>query len=149
VIDEATPIACALARPFEGLRLRPYLCPAGIPSIGYGATYYLDGRPVTLNDPPISREAAERLLVVTMARVYVAGALRLCPTVGTARRLAGLGDFGFNLGLTRLKASTLRKRVLAGDWLGARAELSKWTRGGGRVLPGLVRRRAAEAATLE
>lgn len=145
MIEEATPIACALARPFEGLRLRPYLCPAGIPSIGYGATYYLDGRPVTLKDPPISREAAERLLVVTMGRVYVAGAARLCPAADTPGRLAALGDFAFNLGLARLKASTLRKRVQAGDWPGARAELAKWTRGGGRVLPGLVRRRAAEA----
>lgn len=148
MIPEATAIACDLAKTFEGLRLRPYLCPAGIPTIGYGATYYIDKRPVALTDPAISKDAAERLLTVTMGNIYVAGAYSLCPTADTPARLAALGDFAFNLGLSRLKSSTLRKRVLDGDWTGAHTEILKWTRGGGKILPGLVRRRIAEAALL-
>jgi lysozyme len=62
--------------------------------------------------------------------------------------MAAITDFAFNLGLTRLKASTLRRRLRAGDLAGAAAELRKWVRGGGRVLAGLVLRREAEAALL-
>lgn len=144
--SDALSIACALARRFEGLRLRAYLCPAGIPSIGYGATFYLDGRPVRLGDQPISVDAAERLLVRSMETIYLPATLKLCPTADTPGRLGALVDFTFNLGPARLKTSTLRKRALARDWQGATQELLKWTRGGGRVLPGLVARRAAEAA---
>ena len=66
----------------------------------------------------------------------------------TRGRAAADADVAANLGLTRLRASTLRKRVLAGDRAGARREIVKWVRGGGRVLPGLVARRNAEAALI-
>jgi lysozyme len=69
----------------------------------------------------------------------------LCPGL-RGERLAAIADFAYNLGLGRLKASTLRRRLNAGDYAGARQELRKWVRGGGRVLPGLVLRREAEAA---
>lgn len=134
----------ALCRRFEGWRSRPYLCPANVWTIGYGATHYLDGRTVKPIDPPITQETGERLLMRQIEATYLPGALALCPTADTDGRRAALGDFAFNLGLTRLKGSTLRKRVLAGDWDGARTELMKWTRGGGKVLPGLVARRKAE-----
>jgi lysozyme len=65
-----------------------------------------------------------------------------------AGALAAVTDFAFNLGLARLKGSTLRRRLVAGDMAGAANELRKWTRGGGRVLPGLVLRREAEVALL-
>lgn len=142
----AVAVAAALARRFEGLYLTPYLCPAGVPTIGYGATRYLDGRPVKLTDPPISREAAERLLLRQVERTYLPAVLRLCPRVDDANRLAALIDFCFNLGAGNLSASTLRKRVNAGRWADVPAELRKWNRGGGRVLAGLVKRREAEAA---
>lgn len=137
--------ALALARRFEGLRLRPYLCPAGIPTIGYGHT----GPDVTLQSQPITRTFAEELLVEDMAR-FVAGALRLCPALATEPdgRLAAIADFAFNLGLGRLQTSTLRRRVNQRDWPAAAHELRRWVRGGGRVLPGLVARREAEVALL-
>lgn len=140
----AADIVAALCRRFEGWRSRPYVCPAGVPTIGYGATHYLDGRRVTMADPPISRETGERLLMRQITGTYLPGALALCPMADTDGRKAAMADFAFNLGLTRLKGSTLRRRVLAGDWEGARTELMRWTRGGGRVLPGLVARRRAE-----
>jgi lysozyme len=56
----AIEISAALCRRFEGLFLQPYLCPAGVPSIGYGTTHYADGRAVTLKDPAITKAQAER-----------------------------------------------------------------------------------------
>jgi lysozyme len=146
--SEAAELTAALCRRFEGFRARAYLCPAGVPTIGYGATTYLDGRPVRLADPPLSREAAERLLLGHILQVYLPGTRALCPLL-QGRAMAAITDFAFNLGLTRLKASTLRRRLRAGDLAGAAAELRKWVRGGGRVLSGLVLRREAEAALLQ
>lgn len=132
----------ALIRRFEGLRLRAYLCPAGVPTIGYGST----GPDVKLGQACTVEEAENRM--AGDAAVFLAGACAAVPTAQTAGRQAALADFAYNLGLTRLRASTLRKRALAGDWDGVRVELAKWVRGGGRVLPGLVTRRRAEADLL-
>jgi lysozyme len=144
----AVKVAAALARRFEGLYLLPYLCPAGIPSIGYGATYYEDGRRVTLKDSAITRERAETLLLWMVRTIYLPAVLRLCPAIDTPERLAALIDFAFNLGAGQLAASTLRKRVNASRWAEVPAEIRKWNRGGGRVLRGLVLRREAEAALI-
>ena len=147
--SEAILIAAALCRQFEGLFLRPYLCPAGIPTIGYGTTMYENGVKVTLADRPITKERAEALL-----QWELKGKLRqvvaLCPTlVGSGpKRMGAILDFTYNLGSGRLQASTLRKRLLAEDWERAKIELNKWVLGGGKVLPGLVKRRALEAALL-
>lgn len=148
MIDEAVDLAASLARRFEGLRLTPYLCPAGVPTVGYGATRYPSGLAVQLTDPPISRETAERMLVLSIRKGYLPAALTLCPEVDTAGRLAALVDFTFNLGPGQLRASTLRRRVNAGRWDDVPTELRKWTRGGGRVLKGLVIRREAEITLL-
>jgi lysozyme len=146
---DAVTLAAALARRFEGLYLTPYLCPAGVPTIGYGATHYLDGRPVQLTDAPISRETAERLLLAQVRTVYMPAVLRLCPGADSPERLAALVDFAFNLGSSRLRASTLRKRVNSGAWGAVPSELRRWTMAGGRVLRGLQLRREAEAALID
>lgn len=146
--DLALEVAAALCRRFEGLRLRPYLCPAGVPTIGYGATHYEDGRRVQLKDQPITAERAEQLLLHHLRTVYLPTVLRLCPGVDTAERLAALVDFCFNLGGGNLQASTLRRRVNAQSWDEARAELLKWVLARGQVMRGLLLRRQAEAALL-
>ena len=146
--DRAVAIAAALARRFEGLSLTPYLCPAGVPTIGYGATHYDDGSAVTLLDPPITRERAHDLLLWMVRQEYLPAVRRLCPQLDSPERLAAIIDFAFNLGTGRLRASTLRRRINAEDWDGADVELRKWVRAGGRVLRGLVLRRAAEAMWL-
>ena len=138
----------ALARRFEGCYLTPYLCPAGVPTLGVGATYYEDGTPVTLLDPAITRERAEALLLWMVRTRYLPAVLRLCPGVDNPQRLAALIDFAFNLGAGKLRASTLRRKVNAGAWIDVPAELRKWVKGGGRVLRGLVIRREAEAALI-
>lgn len=144
MIDAAVQLAAVLCRRFEGLYLRPYFCPAGVPTIGYGATYYRDGRRVKLSDPAVSRAEAEILLAWMLRTQYLPAVLNLCPKVDTAERLAALTDFAFNLGVSRLKTSTLRRRVNAGDWGGVPVELRKWDKGGGKSLKGLRLRRAAE-----
>lgn len=144
----AVQVAVALARRFEGLYLTPYLCPAAIPTIGYGATFYENGIRVTLKDPPITRDRAEALLLWMVRTIYLPAVLKLCPNVDTPGRLAALIDFVFNLGAGRLAASTLRKRVNADRWAEVPAEIRKWNRGGGRVLRGLVLRREAEAVLI-
>lgn len=142
-------MAAALCRPFEGLRLRPYLCPAGYPTIGYGTVFKPDGSRVTMEHPPISQETAEAWLVYELRATYLPGVLSTSPALlARPRALGALTDFAYNLGVGRYRASTLRRRVDALDWAGAREELAKWVRGGGQVLPGLVRRRAAEATLM-
>jgi len=146
MMDEALSIVIGLCLRFEGVYLRPYLCPAGVPTIGVGSTRYIDGTPVRLTDPPITREHALHLLRETLVRTYLPQTLQLCPTADTPGRVAALVDFAYNCGVGNLRASTLRRHVNAGRWADVPAELAKWVRGGGRVLPGLVKRRAAEAA---
>jgi lysozyme len=134
---------------FEGMYLKPYLCPAAVPTIGVGSTFYEDGRRVSLADPPITRERAMELLEWELTRC-LPKVLSLCPTLRDwgDKPTGAILDFAFNCGTGALQASTLRKRVNADDVDAAKAELMKWTRGGGRVLPGLVKRRAAECALL-
>lgn len=145
MIDAALPVALALMRRFEGFYPKPYVCPAGVPTIGYGNTYYESGDRVALTDPPISRERAEALLLWAVRTVYLPQVLRLCPGLDNPDRLAALIDFTYNLGGSNLKASTLRKRVNSGDWDAVPEELRKWNKAGGRVLRGLTIRREAEA----
>lgn len=146
--DLAVEIAAVLIRNFEGRMLYPYLCPAGVPTIGYGATYYEDGRAVTLRDAPITTERAEALLLWMIRTKYLPAVVRLCPGVDSPPRLAALIDFTFNLGAGNLRASTLRRRVNAGRWDDVPAELRRWVKGGGRTLAGLVRRREAEVSLI-
>jgi lysozyme len=148
-VDEAVEVAAALCRPFEGLRLQPYICPAGYPTIGYGTVWKPDGSKVTMEHPPISKETAESWLVHELRHNYMVGVLRTSPSLlARPKALGAMTDFAYNLGVARYRSSTLCKRVNAQDWGGAKEQLALWVRGGGRVLPGLVKRRAAEAALL-
>ena len=143
-------LAAELCRRFEGFRSQPYLCPAGIPTVGYGSTYYADGRKVTLQDAPMDEPAARALLLAELHHTYAPGVLRLCPVLGTdERRLNAIVDFVYNLGVGRLQTSTLRRKINAQDWGGAKEQLMLWTRGGGKVLPGLLKRRQAECLLMD
>ncbi len=145
-LKSSVDLAASLCRAFEGLFAKPYTCPAGVPTIGYGTTIYPDGRKVTLDDQAITRETAEALLHHELLALEP-HILRLCPTVADSpRRTAALIDFAYNLGWPRLRASTLRRCVNRRDWPGARIEILRWNRAGGRILKGLTLRRQAEAA---
>jgi len=138
-------IAASLCKQFEGFRSRPYLCPAGVPTIGYGSTYYSDGRKVTLQDPPMDEPAASALLMYELQHTYLPSVLRQCPILATdERKCNSVVDFVYNLGCGRLQTSTLKRKINAQDWEGAKEELMKWSKAGGKVLPGLLKRRKAE-----
>lgn len=148
-------IAAELCRRFEGFRSKPYLCPAGVPTIGYGSTFYSDGRKVTLQDAPMDEPEARKLLMVELLHKYAPGTIRQCPILLTLamkendwKKLNAIVDFAYNLGVGRLQTSTLRRKINEQDWEGAKEQLMLWTRGGGRVLPGLLKRRQAECSLL-
>lgn len=127
-----------LIRTFEGCRLMPYLCPAGVWTCGWGST-----GPDVVPGQPWTQEYADQRMKQDAMR-FARGTLALCPRL-TGTRLSAIADFSYNLGLGNLQASTLRRKVNAEDWDEAKTQLMRWVRGGGRVLPGLVRRRKAEA----
>ncbi len=147
--------AADLCRKFEGFRAKPYLCPANVWTIGFGSTYYPDGWKVQPTDQPVTIEYAESVLIHELLKTYAPGVMRLCPEVFADAMRTGewgpfnaLVDFTYNLGVGKLQTSTLRRKARALDWEGVKEELQKWNRGGGKVLPGLVKRRAAEVALL-
>jgi lysozyme len=142
-------LAASLCRQFEGFRSKPYLCPAGVPTIGYGSTYYSDGRKVTLNDALISQEDASALLMVELNHTYLPGVLRNCPILATdEKKCNAIVDFVYNLGIGRLQTSTLKRKINSQEWESAKEQLMLWTKGGGKVLPGLLKRRQAECSLL-
>ena len=106
---QAIAIAADLCRHFEGLSLKPYICPAGYATIGYGATFHPNGKRVLITDSPITKEYADEILAYDLEK-FLAGVLVQCPVLsGQTNRLAAITDFAFNLGLGRLKASTTTK----------------------------------------
>ena len=123
---------------FEGCHLMPYLCPAGVWTAGFGST----GPDVFPGRPWTQAYADQRM--ASDAIKFARGTLALCPSL-RGDQLSATADFSYNLGLGRLKGSTLRKRINAGDAAGTGTELQKWVFGGGKKLNGLVKRRAAEA----
>ena len=147
---KAVQIAANLCVKFEGVFLKPYKCPAGIATIGIGATFYEDGRNVTLKDPPITKEQAMSLLKFHLENVFLPGVFRQCPILvkEKAEKIAAILDFAFNAGVGRLQTSTLKRKINAQDWDGAKEQLMLWTKGGGKVLPGLLKRRQAECALM-
>lgn len=140
---KASPQCIALISSFEGFRAAPYLCPAGVPTIGFGSTRYPDGRKVTLQDPPITEDEAAEILAATLGG-YEREVDRMVNIVVEQHEFDALVDFAYNCGARNLESSTLLKKLNRGDREGAAAEFGKWVNGGGKVLPGLVRRREAE-----
>ena len=143
-------LAAELCRKYEGYRSKPYLCPANVATIGYGSTYYADGKKVTLQDPPMDEPTARALLLIELEHTYLPGVLRNCPILATdVRKCNSIVDFAYNCGVGRLQTSTLKRKINASDWEGAKEQLMLWTKGGGKVLPGLLKRRTAECALLD
>ena len=138
---------------FEGLRLKPYLCSAGVPTIGYGSTFYPSGRKVTMSDKPITQETAFWMLK-QVANMFAKDVDSLVTSNINQNQFNALVSFAFNLGSDidadnipeGLGDSRLLRRVNANpnDPEIAR-EFVKWNKAGGRVLDGLTKRRLKEA----
>jgi lysozyme len=127
----------------EGFSSTPYLCPAGVPTIGYGSTRYADGRTVTMQDAPVSKQEAIALVQATLTQ-YEDAVNRYVAVPLKQSQFDALVDFAYNAGAQNLRTSTLLKKLNAGDYQGAANEFPRWNMGGGVVLRGLVKRRDAE-----
>ena len=134
-----------LIKQFEGLKLNPYLCPASIPTLGFGNTYYPDGTKVKLTDPAITKEKAEELLKFLLV-TYEKAVDSYCRDDISQSQFDALASFCYNVGTGNLQKSTLIKKVNANPQDPTiRAEFMKWNKAAGKVLLGLTRRRTAEA----
>ena len=151
VPDEAVEIV----KKYEGLHkvrsdglVYPYVCPAGVWTIGYGSTREADGSRIHAGTPPKTVEECELLLIRDLDDC-ARKAVWLSPLlVKSDRRRSAIISFIYNLGWPNYRASTLRKRVLSEDWSGAAGQIKRWVFAAGRKLPGLVRRREEEAGLL-
>jgi len=130
---------------FEGLKLKPYLCSAKIPTIGYGNTYYSNGKHVTLLDEAITQLEAFEMFKEIADRFALAVNKRLTKPV-TQNQFNALVSFAYNVGTGGFSTSTLLKKVNVNpNDLSIRNEFMKWTKAGGKVVQGLVNRREKEA----
>jgi len=140
VTDEALD----LIREFEGFRGRAYRCPAGVWTIGYGHTA-MAGTPAVTAGMELTRAEADAILRRDVAAV-AEGVRRLLRARLSERQFSALVSFAFNVGLGNLASSSVLKAANGGDLDRVPKRLMLWTKARGRTLPGLVRRRAAEAA---
>ena len=155
-----------LMHQYEGYRTKPYLCPAHIWTIGYGHVLYqdqirlpvvrVDGKdtPMIRKEMPLkpednrvwTKEEIEKLFADDVAS-FERGVLRLAPVVLDRQgAFDACVSFSFNAGLGNFQRSTIRMKTNRREWDAAAEAFMQWTRGGGKELPGLVKRRKAEKA---
>lgn len=132
----------ALLKSFEGCELTAYQDSVGVWTIGYGWTQPVNGKPVG-KGMIISQETADSLLRSGVVQ-YEKGVTGLVTVAVNQNQFDALADFAYNLGVKSLEGSTLLKKLNAGDYQAAADEFPKWNKAGGKVLNGLVKRRAAE-----
>lgn len=144
-ITEISSVGIELIKKFESFQSKPYLCPAGIPTIGYGATFYTSGKKVTLNDKQITEEEAS-ILLKTMLKSFEQYVDSYCIDTISQNQFDALVSFCYNIGPNNLKSSTLIKKVnINPKDPSIKDEFMKWNKGGGKILKGLVKRREEES----
>ncbi len=140
----------------EGVRTKPYRCPALLWTVGVGHVIdpnhirvkFEDRKNIALPDEwnrVLSMAEVDRILAEDLAN-FERGVLRLCPTGLTQGRFDALVSFSFNVGLGNLQRSTIRMKHNRGDFEEAAEAFMQWTKAGGKELPGLVKRRKDEKA---
>jgi lysozyme len=149
--------AIRMIKHHEGVRTRPYRCPALLWTIAVGhvidpthaAVKYEERRTLPIPegwDRILTMGEVDAILAQDLGR-FERGVARLCPAVvGHQGRFDALVSFAFNVGLGNLQRSSLRMKTNRGEFEEAADEFMKWTKAGGRVLPGLVKRRQDERA---
>ena len=147
--------AIEMIKHHEGLRTKPYRCPALLWTVGVGhvidpthaAVKYEERKNLPVPegwDRILSMGEVDAILAKDLGR-FERGVLRLCPAAaGRQGVFDALVSFSFNVGLGNLQRSSLRMKTNRGDFEGAASEFMKWTKAAGKVLPGLVKRRLDE-----
>jgi len=141
----------------EGVKTRPYRCPALLWTVGVGhvidpshiAVKYEERRNLPIPDGwdrSLTMDEVDAILAQDLAK-FERGVARLCPAaLGNQGIFDALVSFSFNVGLGNLQRSGLRMKTNRGDFQDAAEEFMKWTKAAGKVLPGLVKRRKDERA---
>jgi lysozyme len=143
----------------EGVKNKPYQCPALLWTVGVGHVIdpnharvpFADRKTLPIPagwDRVLSAQEIDDILRKDLAR-FEAGVLRLIKVKLTQGQFDALVSFAFNVGLGNLQNSTLRMKLNRGDYEGAAEQFLVWTKAGGRVLPGLVKRRTHEKEMFE
>ena len=151
-----SPKAIEMIKHHEGVRFKPYQCPAKLWTIGVGHVLYPDqgklpieqrgGYALRAEDSrQFSKEEVDGILRNDLSR-FERGVERFCPVALTQGEFDALVSFSFNVGLGTLQRSTLRQKLLRGDKAGAAEELLKYCMAGGKILKGLQNRRIDERA---
>ena len=147
--------AIRMIKHHEGVRTRPYQCPALLWSVGVGhvidpshaAVKYEERRSLPIPagwDRTLTMDEVDAILAQDLAK-FERGVARLCPAaLGNQGQFDALVSFAFNVGLGNLQRSSIRMRYNRGDIEGAADAFLMWTKAAGRVLPGLVKRRNDE-----
>ena len=129
---------------FEGLSLKPYLCSARIPTIGYGNTYYPNGKRVTLVDDSITQVEAFEMFK-TIADKFAKRVFGLLTKEITQNQFNSLVSLAYNIGINAFATSTLLKKVNVNPKdITIANEFKRWNKAGGVVVQGLVNRRLSE-----
>ena len=146
--------AISIIKQFEGCKLKPYLCPAGVPTIGWGSTRYTNGVRVTMKDKAITQQKADEMLLFDLSAFEKDVTYLTKSVVLNQNQFDALVDFSYNCGSDididttpeGLGDSTLLKKVLKNpNDPDIAKEFVKWNKSKGIVLPGLTKRRKAEA----
>jgi lysozyme len=134
-----------LLKRFEGVRLKPYLCPAGIPTISIGCTYYPDGTKVRMTDPEITQARATEIFL-NVLKHYESSVDSFTRDDITQNQFDALVSFAYNVGTGALKKSTLLKKVNAdpNDKF-IESQFLIWNKVKGVEVKGLTNRRQAES----
>lgn len=131
---------------FEGLKLAAYVCPAGVATIGYGTTRYPDKSKVKIGDKLTSKDQAIDLLKVNLKEYEDNVSALLYNVIINQNQYDALVSFVYNLGTGAFAKSTLLRKIkLNPNDLTIKDEFAKWINGGGKKLPGLIKRRKEEA----
>jgi lysozyme len=130
---------------FEGFRSQPYQDSVGVWTIGYGTTMYPNGLRVTQNDREITEDEGKTYLQHHIEH-RVIHAITELPVTLKQNQIDALCSFIYNLGIGSFERSTLRKDIIQGaDKAKIKADFGMWVKAGGNILPGLIKRRNAEA----
>ena len=138
-----------LIKEFESFKSKPYLCPSQKATIGFGSTYYPDGKKVTLQDKEITEEKAFEILEYIANKDFGSNINKVAKVPLNQNQFDALVSFAYNIGNGNFNSSTLLRWLNQGNYKEASMQLLRWDKSKGIVLNGLTKRRKAEKALFD
>ena len=138
-----------LIKEFESFRAKPYLCPSQKATIGFGSTYYPDGKKVTLQDKEITEEKAFEILEYIANKDFGSNINKVVKVPLNQNQFDALVSFAYNIGNGNFNSSTLLRWLNQGNYKEASMQLLRWDKSKGIVLNGLTKRRKSEKALFD